>query len=212
MKKIFAFLLIFWNLSAEEYRYDLAICAIFQDEGPYLKEWIEFHKLVGVEHFYLYNNCSTDDYLSVLEPYIEQGDVEVFDWPIRATSWENWLYEVQPSAYVDCLDKIRGQVKWLAIIDIDEFLTPISSNKVPDVLKDYENCAGVCFNWKIFGHSGLYDLPEDRLLIEALVMIAPQDRATNLGIKSIVRPEFVESTKHPHYVIYKEGFYHVNSN
>lgn len=32
-------------------RYYLAAAAIFQDEAPYLKEWIEYHKLIGVEHF-----------------------------------------------------------------------------------------------------------------------------------------------------------------
>ena len=34
----------------------LAICAIYRDEAPYLREWIEFHRLVGVEHFFLYDN------------------------------------------------------------------------------------------------------------------------------------------------------------
>ena len=33
----------------------LSICAIYRDEAPYLVEWIEFHRLVGVEHFYLYD-------------------------------------------------------------------------------------------------------------------------------------------------------------
>ena len=26
----------------------LAVCAIYRNEGPYLREWIEFHRLVGV--------------------------------------------------------------------------------------------------------------------------------------------------------------------
>ena len=38
----------------------LAIAAIFRDEAPYLKEWIEFHRAVGVERFYLFDNLSTD--------------------------------------------------------------------------------------------------------------------------------------------------------
>ena len=33
----------------------LSICAVYRDEGPYLREWIEFHRLVGVERFYLYD-------------------------------------------------------------------------------------------------------------------------------------------------------------
>ena len=32
-------------------KYQVSICAIFKDEAPYIKEWIEFHKIVGVEHF-----------------------------------------------------------------------------------------------------------------------------------------------------------------
>ena len=197
---------------ADPYRYELAIGAILQNEEPYLKEWIEFHKLVGVQHFYLYNHGSTDEYHSVLEPYIRSGEVDLFDWPIPASSWNEWIYEVQPAAYVNCIKQSRGSAKWLALIDIDEFLTPISGISVPGILKDYEECAGVCFNWKTFGHSWLYEQPKDKLMIETLIMAAPDTRATNLGVKSIVRPEYVENCKHPHYVIYKEGYSHVNSD
>lgn len=199
-------------MSADCYRYELAIGAIFRDEAPYLKEWIEFHKLVGVQHFYLFNHFSTDDYQSVLQPYVERGEVELIEWPHPSNSWNHWLYDVQPKAYVACLNLAKGKAKWLAIIDIDEFLTPISANSVPDILKEYEEFGGVCFNWKIFGHSGWWDLYPDKLLIESLVMTAPHDRSTHLGIKSIVRPERVEGCQHPHYVRFYDGFYSVNSN
>ena len=33
--------------------YDLAVVAIFKDEARYLKEWLDYHLLAGVEHFYL---------------------------------------------------------------------------------------------------------------------------------------------------------------
>lgn len=36
----------------------LSICAIFKDEAPYLPEWIEFHRSVGVERFFLYDNSA----------------------------------------------------------------------------------------------------------------------------------------------------------
>ena len=39
-----------------EKKYKLSICAIFKNEANYLKEWIEYHRMVGVEHFYLYNS------------------------------------------------------------------------------------------------------------------------------------------------------------
>jgi Glycosyltransferase family 92 len=209
---IFFFCFTIWTAYADEYQYDLAIGAIFKDEAPYLKEWIEFHKLVGVDHFYLYDNGSSDDYASVLQPYIDCGEVELFQWPYVGTSWEHWLYEVQAGAYQDCVFRAQGKVKWLAIIDIDEFLTPISNLNVLDVLAEFEAFGGVCFNWKLFGHSGLMELEPDKLLIESLVMTAVHDRPTHFGVKSVVRPERVEKCNHPHYMIYKEGFYHVNAN
>lgn len=200
----------FWTLKGEQY--ELAIGAIFRDEAPFLKEWIEFHKLVGVEHFYLFNNCSVDNYLSVLEPYIKKGEVELIQWPYVAFSWENWLYKVQAGAYETCILQAQGKVKWLALIDIDEFLTPISSGRVPDILKEYEEFGGVGFNWKLFGHSGLLDLEPNKLMVESLVMTAVHDRVSHFGVKSIVRPERVKGCNHPHYTNYVDGYFHVNSN
>ena len=36
-------------------KHQLSICAIFKNEAKFLKEWIEYHRLVGVDHFYLYD-------------------------------------------------------------------------------------------------------------------------------------------------------------
>ena len=44
--------------SGERKRYNVTICAIFKNEAPYLREWIEFNRVVGIEHFYLFNNNS----------------------------------------------------------------------------------------------------------------------------------------------------------
>jgi hypothetical protein len=31
----------------------LSICAMYRNEAPYLREWVAFHRLMGVERFYL---------------------------------------------------------------------------------------------------------------------------------------------------------------
>ena len=57
------------NLSAPkrkiEAKYNVSICAIFKNEALYLKEWIEFHRIVGIEHFYMYNNNSEDNFREI---------------------------------------------------------------------------------------------------------------------------------------------------
>ena len=60
IKIFFLIFILFSSLEAKSY--NVSACAIFQNEAPYLKEWIEYHRLIGVEHFYLYNNGSTDNY------------------------------------------------------------------------------------------------------------------------------------------------------
>jgi hypothetical protein len=58
------------SVAVEEYRirYELTACLKFKNAARFLPEWIEFHQMVGFEHFYLYNNNSTDDYLGALAP------------------------------------------------------------------------------------------------------------------------------------------------
>jgi hypothetical protein len=53
-----------------------------------LLEWITYHKLIGVDHFYLYDNSgafSNDDSSNSLHPIAElfPEDVTVIDWPSR---------------------------------------------------------------------------------------------------------------------------------
>ncbi|NEP44421.1 MAG: glycosyltransferase family 92 protein, partial [Okeania sp. SIO2H7] len=61
----------------------LSICAIMKNEGAYLLEWLEFHKLVGVERFYLYNNNSRDNTVELISPYVDREIVVFHDWPLK---------------------------------------------------------------------------------------------------------------------------------
>ncbi len=210
MKRSFLFLfalLFCFTSSLFAYSYDLSICLIFQDEAPYLKEWIEFHRLVGVNHFYLYNNLSQDHYLKVLKPYIKKGIVDLVEWPYAAENVQEWD-KIQVAAYQHACRKAIGRTKWLAFLDSDEFLFPLHRNSLPKFLARYEkerHIGGVCVNWVMYGTSGVKKIPEDKLLIETLVY---SQQGGHDHFKSIVRPEKVSHVCSPHYVHYKEGFMH----
>ena len=60
----------------ERFPYEIAMVSISKNEAPYIKEWIEFHKLVGFTKFYFYDNESDDKTVEVLKPYIDSGLVE----------------------------------------------------------------------------------------------------------------------------------------
>jgi hypothetical protein len=156
-------------------RYYLAACLCFKDAARDLAEWLEFHRLVGVEHFYLYNNESTDAYGEVLRPYQDAGLVTLHDWPGVAQ---------QAATYEHCVESYREQARWIAFIDDDEFLFPVAGDDLRSKLVRYEDFAGVAVCRTVFGTSGHEKRP-DGLVIESYTR---RQRALGTKIKSIVNP------------------------
>lgn len=152
-------------------KYYISICAIFKNEAPYIKEWIEYHKITGVQHFYLYNNFSSDTYKNILEPYINNGEVTLIDWPIA---------QGQMSAYKHCVDNFSNDTNWIAFIDLDEFIVPNREDTIIPLLKRFEsNRPVVIAYWKMFGTSGNIDKDPDKFIIERFVVC--WRKYTNIG-------------------------------
>src|SRR5579872_6270118 len=194
------------------YRYTLALAAIFRDEAEFLKEWIEFHRLVGLfDHFYLFDNLSQDPFRDVLEPYINEGIVDLFAWPIEHyenSDWDN----LQCLAYERALHFARDQAKWLAFLDTDEFLFSVKDDSVTDTLKKYEDFGGIAVNWQVFGTSSVPRIPKNRLLIETLHLKVAEKDPINQTVKSIVRPDRTEGCPSSHYMTYRSDYYQANTD
>ena len=173
----------------------LSICAIYRWEGPYLREWVAFHKLLGVERFFLYDNRSDDEHREALAPYLNDGTVELTEWP---------LFPGQVQAYTDCIERHRDDSRWIAFIDIDEFLFSPTGRPLPEVLERYERWAGVGVNRVTFGTSG-HETRQAGLVLEnytrRIVLRKPQKTA----IKSIVDPRCVTRALGPHHFEFREG-------
>ena len=109
------FKLIFLFRSPIKYdkKYKFSICSIFKNEGPYLKEFLEYHLLMGFEHFYLYNNNSDDNYKEVLQPYVESGIVTLVEWPVvpgQGPMYDHWY-----ATY-------RHESSWVSFLDLDKYI------------------------------------------------------------------------------------------
>jgi hypothetical protein len=188
---------------------------MFRDEARWLKEWLEYHLLIGVQHFYLYNNLSRDSYQEVLRPYVNRGDVELIDWPYVGTETFD---AAQCDAYRDALSRARSAVKWLALIDVDEFLVPVKDDDLQSILAEFESdltTGGLCVAWVCFGTSHVARIEQDKLMIETLVLSG--DHLENTGtfpwedgtFKSVVRTDRVYSVESPHVAIYDAGHSHL---
>lgn len=160
---------------------NLAICAIAKDEAPYFVEWIEWHLKMGVEKFYIYDNESSDSTKQVLKPYIDAGIVEYCFFP---------GYRKQLAAYDDCLEKHRLHTRWLAFIDLDEFIVPIKDSSIPEFLKRFEGFPAVEINWLVYGSGGAVKKLPGGVMTRFKRHSVP-DHILNRHVKSIVNPRRV---------------------
>src|SRR5580765_3145604 len=175
----------------------LSIVACFKNEAPYLREWIEFHRLVGVEQFYLYDNASSDDVDAVLMPYVEKGIVKLF--------WTD-MEACQLACYYNALQAFQLRTRWMAFIDLDEFLFCPNGQDLREFLGEWEQFPALGAGWAIFGSSGHKQKP-DGLTIENYTRCAARDFETHRHIKSIVNPrQTLCSAFNPH------CFFHYNTS
>jgi hypothetical protein len=178
----------------------LSVCALYRNDADYLEEWLEFHRLVGVGRFILYNNFSEDDHRKVLAPYIEEQIVTLVEWPRPFFPIKDGMME----ALRHCLREYGRHCRWMAFLDIDEFLFSPTGIALPELLVEYENYPGIGVNWAMFGTSGHVTKPPG-LVIENY-MRRTDNPQHNRRIKSIVQPaQVARCSLGPHYFFYKDG-------
>ena len=159
-----------YPIKVKRKRYYSSICAIFKNEAIYLREWIEYHRVIGIEHFYLYNNFSDDDYMDILKKYVDENIVTLIEWPVK---------QGQMSAYSDCVKKYSDETKWLVFVDLDEFIVPNIRDNINEILVKFEKRPIIIAYWKMFGTSGLIRRDTSRLIIEEFYLC--WRKYTNIG-------------------------------
>ena len=129
--------------------YDLAVVAILKNEGRYIKEWLDYHLLAGVDHFYLFDNDSTDNYNEIIAPYVEAGLVT--STPLTGKS-------PQFAAYDFAVRDWRFFCRYMAFIDLDEFILPKKNQSIVKTLDEIfsraPEASGLAINWQLFGSNG----------------------------------------------------------
>lgn len=110
----------------EEKPKSLCVIGSFKNKDHMLKEWIEHHLWQGVDHFYLFDEGSYDDFWATLEHYVRQGIVTLDVMPSNVTDsvdMRNSLYK-----------KYKDSSTWFAAVDVGTFLFSTKYNTVKELL------------------------------------------------------------------------------
>jgi hypothetical protein len=126
-------------------QYYLSICAIFKNESHILDEWINHYINEGVDHFYLIDNNSTDDYMPIISKYSD-----------RITLFHDCRKWAQTDCYNKYILPLTWNSEWIMVVDLDEFVYARNGFKtIPDYLKTLDSDVSAVFlQWKMFGSNG----------------------------------------------------------
>lgn len=152
----------------------LSIATIARGEAPYVYEWAKYHFGIGVDHIYFYDN-DPNPKASFNISIFPKSIVTVIPFPGDT---------MQTKMTEHALAHFRKSTRWLAFMDVDEFLVPLKTSNMQTFLKPYEKYSAICPHWRLFGSNGERNYRDSPVLERFTRRAIEVDR----HIKSIVDP------------------------
>jgi hypothetical protein len=145
----------------------VCLVCIAKNEENYIEEWISYHKKLGFDKIFVYENnwrCSSNDESIVKIPF--DGEVK------------------QTLSYNHFLSTYHNEFDWVAFFDVDEFLVLKKHNNVKDFLINYKDYRSVGINWVLFGDNGIESVIDNDYSV--LKRFTKRQIGVNQHVKSIV--------------------------
>lgn len=200
---------------------------MIQNDQEYISEWLDHHRDLGIDHFYLYDNESTPKYENLGDDvtitywdenyYFEQilpklnpkyydhetmGGTEYTE--LQTTHWPNFpeRHSKQFKAYQHCLNEYGDKHDWIALIDSDEFINVKEGYKIRDVLTHFDRpeLGQLLMKWRVFSSSG-------HLIKQPLQKEAYTDWFPDYQVKPFVKPDKIFAVKSLHILLTYPEFY-----
>lgn len=129
--------------------YFFSIIVYFKNECSSILEWVLHYKNWGVDHIYMVDNGSEDNYNKIIEPFIKEGFITLWKEPkINQTVGYN--------KYIKILKK---ETIWLGVLDMDEYLYTKRGNNIKTILKSFSPALKlIMIQMKIF-YPGTFQSP-----------------------------------------------------
>lgn len=186
-------------------------CALImtaRNEGPFLVEWIAYHRAIGFDAIWIYTNDNEDGSTELLEVLAKHRKINV----VKSTIGERVSAQFKAYEHALLLNRSLRQFEWHMFLDADEFLVMDSryGYSLPRFLDSVArlgdpNIACVCFNWFWMGSHGAVSR-QTQPLLERFVHGAP---AT--FVRSVFKPADAISISRIHKPDLRTGAIAINS-
>ncbi|MEY8116849.1 glycosyltransferase family 2 protein [Falsihalocynthiibacter sp. BN13B15] len=147
-----------------------AIVTTMKNEGPFILEWVAYHKSIGVDELLVYTNDCDDGTDTLLDVLQEKGELQHRDNPFKESGLKPQHAALQAA-------ESEPQIKnadWVTCIDVDEFITiHAGKGKLADLFHAVKDANMISMTWRLFGNDNVHEF-KDGFITEQFNSCAPE--------------------------------------
>ena len=148
-----------------------AIVTTMKNEGPFILEWIAYHRAIGVDDFLIYTNDCTDGTDTMLDLLQSKGLCQhrVNPWvPGGALKPQHAALQAAES------EPVMQNCGWGICMDVDEFINvKIGDGSLGALYAAMGDANMISLTWRLIGNSDVAEF-HDRFLLEQFTDCAPE--------------------------------------
>ncbi|OBY25692.1 glycosyltransferase family 2 protein [Leisingera sp. JC1] len=131
-----------------------AIVTTMKNEGPFILEWLAYHRAIGVDDFLVYTNDCSDGTDTMLQMLQEKGIVQHRENPFRGTGLKPQHAALQAAE----AEPVIRNADWLVCMDVDEFINiKCGEGRLADLFEAVGDANMISMTWRLFGNNDVRD-------------------------------------------------------
>ena len=147
-----------------------ALFACMRNEGPFLLEWLAYHRAIGVDDFLIYTNDCSDGTDAMLDLLQAKGLVQHRDNPYRISGLKPQHAALQAAED----EPIMQTCAWGICMDVDEFINiKIGDGTLPALYAAMGAANMISLTWRLFGNAEIKTY-QDAFLTQQFTRCAPE--------------------------------------
>lgn len=158
-----------------------------KNEGPFVLEWVAFHRLIGVTDFLFYSNDCDDGTDHLLDVLAQRGLVQHLPNPAQGRN-----YQMEALKHAAHQPIVTG-AEWVWVADVDEFPNiHAPGHRLPDLIRACGTPQAISLSFQFFANGGVTAY-EDRPVITQFTRCHNPDIWTDqtaIEVKTLMRADF----------------------
>ncbi len=147
-----------------------AIVTTMKNEGPFILEWLAYHRAIGVDDFLIYTNDCTDGTDTLLDLLQSKGLVQHRDNPYRTSG----LMPQHAALQAAEAEPTMQTCDWGICMDVDEFINvKIGDGTLAALYAALGDANMISLTWRLFGNAETHTYT-DQFILNQFTRCAPE--------------------------------------